>query len=406
MAGFINTTYNDSIKSVLQTQMDIIKNPHYKWTDKNPTPVTYYNINQAKSTLDQGSQLAYDSVGSESPLRFNKIENMILYGIDSPMAITFDNDEFGLKTQDIEGEAIVLPDTIIPTPDDRFVITYLKEKLTFKVTHVDNDTLEDGSNIYRLQYRSSVMDGDKLENQVVEDFHFIADHAGTQFNPIIRSNVIDFIEMINNEILALKGYYKSIFYNSRVQAFTFKFLEDYFYDPYFTEFIRRNKLMNGDDEYIYICHQTPLDPLFPIQYNKTFYRALENKDKSAINGINIKSVGKLIQYPYSTFANRYEDYYEIDYTLPIIEPVRPIACFREEIRRHIVEGRVFEEKYLFYNIIIKYFNDMDITEDDIKSIEKIDYENNPTLFYAIPTIIFCLQRIVLSFITKNDNPET
>lgn len=406
MAGFINTVYNDSVKSVLKTQMDIIKNPHYKWSDKNPTPVTYFNINQDKSTLDEGSQIAYESVGFESPFRFNKIENMILYGIDGPISITFDNDEFGLKTQDIEGEAFILPNTFVPTIDDQFVVDYVKEKLIFRVTHVDPDTLEDGSNMYRIQYRSSTFKLDQLEAQVEEDFHFIVDNAGTQFKSIIQSNVVQFIESIDREILALKSYYKNIFYNSRVQTFTFKYLEQNFYDPYFIEFIRRNNLMTGDDEYIYICHQTPLDPLFPIQYNKTFFKILEDKNKPMVDGIIMKAVGKLIQYPYSIFAHRYEDYYEMDYELPMPEPVRPVVCFREELRRHIMEGRLFEDNYTFYNIIIKYFNDMDIDEVDVKNIENIDYANNSVLFYAIPCIIYCLQKIILSFVTNKDNPET
>ena len=78
MAGFSNTNYNSTVQSVLSTQMNAIKNPMYKWSDQNPTPVTYYNIDLAHSTLDQGSQLAYDNVGIESPFVFNKIQNMIL----------------------------------------------------------------------------------------------------------------------------------------------------------------------------------------------------------------------------------------------------------------------------------------------------------------------------------------
>ena len=41
------------------------------------------------------------------------IEDMMLYGIDQ-IAISMENDEFGPQASEISGEAIVLPNTIIP----------------------------------------------------------------------------------------------------------------------------------------------------------------------------------------------------------------------------------------------------------------------------------------------------
>lgn len=399
MAGFINTNYNDSIQSVLKTQLDIIKNPYYKWTDKNPTPATYFNINQSKSTLDEGSKLAYENIGSESPFKYNKINNMILYGIENPFSITLENDEFGLAAQSIEGEAIILPNTIIPGMDDQFIIDYIKEKLIFKVTHVESDTLEDGSNLYKIQFKSSTSTIKQLESQVVESFEFIASNSGTQFSPIIQSSIVDFIDKIYNEIKCLKKYYKSIFYNNRVQSFTFKFLESNFYDPYLIEFIINNKLMDDNDDYIYICHQTPLDALFPINYKNTFFYILESNNKNSIEKISTTSAAKLIEYPYSIFINRLEDYYEMDYKLPIIYPVtKAIPCFREELIYYIKINKLFDNEFSIYNIIIKYLNNDNIDENDINNLDKIDYLNNSILFYAVPCIIFCLQKIMVDII--------
>lgn len=193
----------------------------------------------------------------------------MLYGIQS-ISLTLENDEFGLATSNIESEAYVLPNTWVPTPEDHFVIDYVKERMVFRVTAVENDTLEDGTNFYKISYKSSTSDIDQLEKQVSDKYEFVSTNIGTQYNPVIRSEVLELIRMIDTETLALKKYYKSIFYNNRVQAFTFKELEFNFYDAYITEFIKNNKLMDGDDQYIYIAHQTPLDPLFPIKYNKTF----------------------------------------------------------------------------------------------------------------------------------------
>lgn len=393
MAGkFTNTTYNDTVKSVLNTQKDALKNPYYKWTDQPPTPVTYFSVNRDKTTLDEGSQLAYNNVGEDSPFKYNKIKNALLYGIQS-ISLTLENDEFGLATSNIESEAYVLPNTWVPTPEDHFVIDYVKERMVFRVTAVENDTLEDGTNFYKITYKSSTSDIDQLEKQVSDKYEFVSTNIGTQYNPVIRSEVLELIRMIDTETLALKKYYKSIFYNNRVQAFTFKELEFNFYDAYITEFIRNNKLMDGDDQYIYIAHQTPLDPLFPIKYNKTFFRALETKDLVGIEGYPIKAGAELIQAPYSIFMNRYEDYYQLIWGSPEGEFMKKLQCFKEDLPHYISINKLFKEKDTFYNIIIKYFNDGDIDEYDIKGLEDIDFENNETLFFAIPCIIYCLESI-------------
>ena len=397
--GFSNTNYNSAVQSVLSTQINAIKNPMYKWSDQNPTPVDYYNIDQAHSTLDQGSQIAYDKVGIESPFVFNKIKGMMLYGIDSPMSTSFTSDEYGMEVNSIEGDATILPNTIMPSVDDEFVITYTKEKLIFRVTNVEPVTLEDGSNVYKIQYKSSEYSYAQLEAQVHKTFDFIITNVGTQYKPLIESDTKKFVDSIHNTIIQLQRFYKSIFYNQRVQAFTFKHLECNFYDPYLIEFLKRNDLMNDDEEFIYITHQTPLDPMFPINYQKTIWNALETKDLSLITSEHVKSGASVIQYPYSIFENRYEDYYEMRYQdLPLdMEGFRPVQIIKEEFVSHVQMHELFKENYLFYNIIIKYFWDDDININDIDALDMIDFENSNTIFYAVPMILYVLKHTAMVF---------
>ena len=407
MPGFSNTNYNKTIQSMLNTQMNALKNPLYKWNDRNPTPVTYYNIDLSKSTLDQGSQIAYDNVGIESPFVFNKIENMILYGLESPMQTSFTQDEFGTEVSGIEGDAFALPNTIIPNVDDEFVIDYTKEKLIFRVTHVEPDTLEDGSNIYKIQYKMSEYNYDQLEAQVNKKFEYISSNAGTQYKAIIESDELKFIDKIQETIIQLQTFYKSIFYNSRVQAFTFKFCECNFYDPYLVEFMKRNNLMNDNDDFIYIAHQTPLDPMFPVNYKKTIWNALETNDRTIITSEMVKSGASVIQYPYSIFENRYEDYYEMRYMdLPLdIEGFKPVQMIKEEFIAHLHSHAFFKEKYLFYNIAIKYFWNDDIDVNDLDGIGDIDFENSNTIFYAVPVILYILKKTALDLL-KDRSRET
>ena len=80
--GFSDTTYTNTLDSLIKASNEKISNPYYKFSDKKPTKVTYYKQNKEKSTLDQASGLYGEHVGEQSPFKFNKINNFLLYGIE------------------------------------------------------------------------------------------------------------------------------------------------------------------------------------------------------------------------------------------------------------------------------------------------------------------------------------
>ena len=123
MSEFFNTNYNKTVSNLIKGSQSRMDNPYYVFSGKSGTPVTYYNINIKKSTLDQGTRNTYDRIGENSPLRFNKINNFQLYGIDK-IQLDYNVGEFGVESP-VEGEAFILPNTIIPCVDDMFLINYL-----------------------------------------------------------------------------------------------------------------------------------------------------------------------------------------------------------------------------------------------------------------------------------------
>lgn len=407
--AFSNTSYSETVSSLLGDMTSFVKNDYYKFSDKPPTPVEYFHINKHASTLDEGSQLAFADIGKDSPLRFNLIHNFMLYGIDTPMAINYQSDEYGLESGAIEGDAYALPNTVKPIPGDIFIINYLKETVIFIVTEVSPDTLNDGSNMWRIAYKSKSTYNEKVKalyRQVVGEYNFIIDNIGTEYNCILKTDVVDFVKLVDEKIKVLKSYFKRLFYNKRVQTFTFKYLNEYFYDPYMIEFLRRNKVLEGDSEYIYVSHQTQLDTLFPMLYNNTIFRCLETKDYAHIQGYPHRGVGKLITSLNNIFYNRIEDYWEIYYDYnPGYEPLKQIPCFMDEFISHVEDGEVLEANITFYNIIIKYFYDDSIDIFDIDELDKIQYQDNSILFYALPCIIYCLENSMKELIKIKDDAE-
>ena len=126
MSKFINTQNRVVIDSLVEGLKESIRdNPYYMHNDKKATITTYFNVNLKKSTLDESLRTNYSNLGEDSPLRYNKINNFYLYGIER-ISTDLDLGDYGISAGDIEGEAIILPNTIIPYPQDYFYINYLK----------------------------------------------------------------------------------------------------------------------------------------------------------------------------------------------------------------------------------------------------------------------------------------
>ena len=64
------------------------------------------------------------------------------------------------------------------------------------------------------------------------------------------------------------------------------------------------------------------------------------------------------------------------------------------IRNNIKTGNILVD------ILIKFFNDENITSDDLLMLKNIDYCDNIELFYGIPIAIFCLEQIISNMMSQ------
>ena len=150
--GFIDT---DSVRKAMTENIipnnvkQILNNPYYLFNDKTASVCTYYNLNTTMTTLDEATRSNYAELTINSPLRFNKVTGFYLYGI-SKIEPSLDITEYGLEGDNVSGEAIVLPNTVVPYPGDRFTINQLGDKYIFMVTHANPNTLETGSVMYAV----------------------------------------------------------------------------------------------------------------------------------------------------------------------------------------------------------------------------------------------------------------
>lgn len=394
MGKILNTTYHDSVENLTGFYNDLVNNPFYTLNDKKPTIVTYYNINKDYSSLDPGSKLSMDHLGPDSPIRWNRIQDFILYGFNK-IEMEMDNDEFGLEAAKIEGECYILPNTIIPTEGDLFEVEHItSSSWLFIVKDVQKDTLDNGSNAYKINYKLEYLDHDEIMKKIIYNFKMIDVREGTNISKIVRCEDYDIAKIMDEKAVLLKKYFQELFYNKKVQTFIFSDLTEYrVYDPFMIEFLIRNKILdNGEDSYIYVTHQIPLINTFTLEYDKTFFRVFEKCEKDKlVSSARYASMEEINSYG-TIFSSRFESYYKANY---LKMPGYNISCLEDEIAFKIVDNKLqIESENLWKNILIKYFNNEEITQEEIESIDNLDFTDAKNAFYLIPLLIFCLERSI------------
>lgn len=410
MGKILDTTYHETIENITSFYGNLINNSFYDLNDKKPTIVTYYNINKSYSSLDPGAKIAYDNIGDKTPFRFNMIEDFIIYGINR-VELQTAIEEFGTEAEKISGDAFILPNTIIPTEGDYFEIPYVKDSTwLFMVNDVQQDTLKNGSNVYKITYRLEYVDHDRLKNAVVDTFKMIEKREGTNIVRIVNNRDYATAKKMDAVAVKLKGYFNELFYNPKVQTFTYVDLTEWrMYDPFMVEFLIRNKILaNGDHtSYIHVCHQLPTNKTFTIDYDNTIFRAFELQDIEKLR-TSIRSIvaEEIISYG-TTFYARYETYFKAryirernEYTGTSLEDEFFYPIIDKEYVDEVTHQDLNHPSPLWVNILIKHFADKDndritITEEELKSLDNdLIMADSMRMFYLIPLVIYCLETAI------------
>ena len=399
MGNFINTNYNKTIDNLVEGAKSRLNNPFYIYGDRKPTIVTYYNINHNASTIDKGSSTLYDDIGQNSSLRFNKIEDFHLYGLEK-INVNLDIGEYGLESP-IEGEALILPNTIVPVPGDMFIINHVIDKpYIFMVTGIGIDTLYTGANFYKITYKLTRTDMDALTSletvQTIKRFTYKAGNVGTTLAPLIESNQAELIDKIEDNIDTLLNYYMNLFYKNSVQNFILEYQHMYLYDPYLIEFMIRNKLfaLSGNN-YFHVEQAVYIGDTFALEYDHSIFKDIEIKKSN----MRLNSVYPVpVDDPNSLLVDRLESYYKLSNKVMYKDYDNPINWLDMDLLDRVINNKLYDaDSNLYYrNLLILYMNnkDFDITDKIMNSIMNIEFNYTKELFYMIPILVFILKSYV------------
>ena len=296
--GFLQTS-DDIASNANKVASDVLNSKFTAFITGSGTPllVTYYNINDTMSTADIGTESPDKMLGEDSPFRFNRIENFPVYGLKDVLP-TKEEIDMGLIDMSLDLEIIILPNTIKPNAGDYFIYRMkgLDTFLTFRVNDFEFTTIK-SNGYYKLDVSIKDINNndtvDKVEKQVVSQQTAVLDKIGTQDRCIIENTIFEESKEFNRILSNLMEQYVDTFWSEKYNSFLYKNEESGYisYDPYLTEFLRRNNLVDmQDSKYIVLINYDSRDST-RRNYNKSIYRNIELQDKTKLH--------KMIRVPVS-----------------------------------------------------------------------------------------------------------
>lgn len=371
-----------------------------RFLDKSPVFVTYFHINVNETTVDGGFKDIEDIVGNRSPLKFQKIENFPIYGLE-PVVLSIQDNDQGLDTE-YSGECVILPNTIKPLQNDIFMINHVKGSFLFRVTEVQYDNIRP-DNYYKISYRFEWLDDDKvdeLNEQVQEKYSCILQNIGTENNCIIKEEYLERIQNIDDMYDDMVSTYKTIFYNERYNCFLGETNDGYkIYDPLQTIFFNKHKLLNKKQDYsTTILTEGFVDNKRKIKYEKSIYRFFERRDLKLIS-----------TFPYNTFPanykkdssfSRWNDKSVIVADIPsTMDMNNAIDLLSVDLVNSFKYNGPQDSKYI--ELMQKFIRKEDITIYDIPldlNEELLRLDANEEVFFFTPILMYIIQSVVSDFL--------
>jgi len=270
-----------------------------KFLDKDVDFVTYYSVNKVESTyaFENGNVDSY--IGDDSPVRYNKINNLPVYGIAQVSDINdFDDENGGLSNDNFSGEMILLPNIIEPCEGDAFIINIFDENRLFVVNNVSQTVLKSKPH-YALTYHACIPEYiNKINKQVSSEFNAIFDNIGTQDKVIISNDEYDLRKNYKDMYREFYKYYISSFFREKLTMFEITIPYDkllvenkevHYIDKFLLKFMADERIVVMDEllrDSLILDYNNIFDSNDYKTYKESLYWAISNRDISNMNESN------------------------------------------------------------------------------------------------------------------------
>lgn len=370
-----------------------------RFLDKSPVFVTYFHLNINETTVNEGFRDIEAIIGDKSPLRFQKIENFPIYGLEQVM-LNIQDSEQGLDTE-YSSEAVILPNTIKPLQNDFFMINHVHGSFIFRVTEVQYDNIRP-DNFYKIGYRFEWLDDEKvrsIDDQVEEKYTCILQNIGTENNCLIQEDYYEQLSKVDELYDDMIKTYKVIFYNERYNCFLGEKNGRKLYDPLQSIFFNKHKILNNkNDLKTLVLSEEFDDNKRKIKYERSIYRAFERRDVNAINEFKYNLISALGKKDSSFYRWYDESVLIVDIpssaNLPASECLLPsdtVNLFRMNAPTdskyiELMQRFIRKEQLTIYDI------PLDLNE------ELLRLDANEEVFFFTPILMYIIQTVVSDFL--------
>ena len=379
--GTERTVVNNYIDSYLRGT-----NQYAKYLQSAPNFVTYYSRDPDESTENSGLGDVEEIVGRRSPLRYNRVQNVPLYMVEDSAPSLVADGILGVGYE-LESTAIIVPDTVVPKPNDLFLFSYWEQEKQslFRITEVTT-TAVDSNTYYQISFQSSPYDYHEVEeHQLVDKYEVVYDQVGSSKPAVIIESDYLLAAELEEVFDLVAAIYREDFYNEKLNMFLYqddyteKGLDHYIFDKYLHNFIKQEKLFIS---------------------SKTFAQNILLVEIPVKRAFNLQS-------PYPALAQGKVSGFSVTYTLPASKldtfKMFPIGVSEMCYLPTVGDPAPFNPLVVeFYKKFSKLLQEEDKTAlaDSLRTewIQKIKDEFpklNPSLetYISLPILLFILNRI-------------
>lgn len=371
--------------------------------DKTPTFVDYFHINAVESTKDTGLQTVEKLTGVNAATKYNMIKDFPIYGIEQIVLSLSDDDVKGLDTE-YEGEAIILPNTVVPMTDDYFMIRSVGKKFFFRVTETSFDTIK-SNNFYKISFTIKAADDETYYESFVEQtkevYRTIFRNYGTDDKFIIQEE--DFLTMakVDKMYIDISKRYMRTFYNNKYNCLMIQDPQgtSFIYDAFVNIFCNNETIFavkdrDLDNMKFYEESRADFDYLY---HSASIQSVILNKDMELFRSEDFKKFYDQIPTFQDSIFKYYGEYTINGVTLrqtnisPFGVTLSPVVS--DELLENIDKGNT-ESGNVVYDSLVNYM------KDDIKFVGKllsdeksrVFVRNNYESYVIIPMFLFVIHQ--------------
>ena len=392
--GFKNINENNNVKDIInqiKSNTDRLrKNPAQRIQNKTHIYCTFYNINLNETTVHDGSGDIREAIGEDSPVRYDKIIDCLMFGLND-WETNKENDEYEGFKINRENVSVIPSDTFDPVENSFLKLEIENETILYKVTSVERTKTENIPS-YRIEFEAEYSDEDdayhQIEKQVVNEYVFLHENIGTDKKVIIQNSKIEVLENLKVFINKLNDLYYTQYYDEQSKTLCLINGNTIYYSPFVVEFLKKSPTLNSGKygNKLMLSHELSTDDNFLYQFQNSFYiKVLDglelNENDFIFSNLNVSYDS--IEYNFTGFS------FYIDKTIQLIEKNKKVLDSYHELGNEDLIFKLSEfgtEDEV--NLFIKTFIEENKVNWEILDLRSIFNNKSLDYMFKLPLVLY------------------